>query len=287
MRAGFIGLGNLGRAVATRLQEQGIALTVWNRTAGKAEALGLPSAPTPAVLIADHPAVLMCLADSDAVEVVLRGRDGLLAGVCEGKLIIDLTTNHHAPVQLFHQLCRQKGARYVEAPVAGSVVPARAGKLVAMVSGAPDDLADARPYLEPLTASIHDLGAPGQATRMKLVNNLCLGTIMAVLGEAVTTAEAAGISREQALAVLAEGGGKSLVLDAKRQKLLDRDWSPHFSVGMIAKDLHCLQDLARELERPQHLAAVVKEQYMRLIGAGRREEDFAAIADLGDWGDGA
>ncbi len=115
---------------------------------------------------------------------------------------------------------------------------------------------------------------------MKLVNNLCLGTIMAVVAEAVATAEAAGIAREQALAVLGEGGGKSLVLDAKRQKLLDEDWSPHFSAAMITKDLHCLQDLARDLGRPQYLAGVVKEQYARLFLAGREHEDFAAIYDL-------
>jgi len=284
MRAGFIGLGNLGRAMVARLQEQGVELTVWNRTAARAEALGLPVAASPAALIASTDAVLMCLADSDAVEVVLRGQDGLLANDCQGKLIIDLTTNHHAPVQLFHQLCRQKGARYVEAPVAGSVAPARSGELVVMCSGEAADVVAARPYLEPLAASIHVLGQPGQATRMKLVNNLCLGTIMAVVGEALATAEAAGLDREQALEILGEGGGRSLVLDAKRQKLLARDWSPHFSVGMIAKDLHCLQDLARELGRPQHLAGVVKEQYMRLVAAGRRDEDFAAVYDVfGGW----
>lgn len=280
MQMGFIGLGNLGRAMVSRLVDQGHDLTLWNRTADKAQGLGLPLAETPAELVGRMPAVLLCLANSDAVEVVLRGRDGLLAGDCQGKLIIDTTTNHPAPVLLFHELCRQKGARYVEAPVAGSVVPASTGKLVAMLSGQPDDLAAARAYLEPLTASIHELGAAGQATRMKLVNNLCLGTIMAVVGEAVATAEAAGVSREQALAVLGEGGGKSLVLDAKRQKLLDEDWSAHFSVNMIAKDLHCLQDLARELDQPQHLAGVVKEQFMRLIKDGRGDEDFAAVYDV-------
>jgi 3-hydroxyisobutyrate dehydrogenase len=280
MRAGFIGLGNLGQAMATRLVDRGVELTVWNRTPGRAEALGVPVAVTPTALVGAVPAVMLCLADSDAVEVVLRGKDGLLSGDCDGRLIIDTTTNHPAPVRLFHELCRQKGARYVEAPVAGSVVPARAGKLQAMVSGEDAAIAAARPYLEHLTAGIHELGAPGQATRMKLINNLCLGTIMAVVGEAVATAEAAGISREQALAVLGDGGGKSLVLDAKRQKLLDEDWSPHFSVGMIAKDLHCLQDLARELDRPQHLAGVVKEQFMRLIKEGRGDEDFAAIYDV-------
>lgn len=279
MQAGFIGLGNLGRAMVARLVEQGVELTVWNRTEARVAEVGLPGAESPAALISAVPAVLLCLADSDAVEVVLRGQQGLLAGDCAGKLIIDTTTNHPAPVRLFHELCRQKGARYVESPVAGSVVPARAGKLVAMVSGAPDDLDAARPYLDHLTSLVHQLGAPGQATRMKLVNNLCLGTIMAVVAEAVATAEAAGIEREQALDVLGSGGGKSLVLDAKRQKLLDQDWSPHFSVGMIAKDLHCLQDLARELERPQYLAAVVKEQYMRLVKDGRAGDDFAAVFD--------
>lgn len=279
MRAGFVGLGNLGRAMVARLQEQGVELTVWNRTAARAIESGLPVADDAAALISGVPAVLLCLADSEAVEVVLRGDRGLLAGDCAGKLIIDTTTNHPAPVHLFHELCRQKGARYVEAPVAGSVVPARTGKLVAMVSGQPDDLTAAREYLVPLTAAIHELGAPGQATRMKLINNLCLGTFMATIGEALATAEAAGIPAGQALDVLGDGGGRSLVLEAKREKLLARDWSPHFAVGMIYKDLHCLQDLARDLGLPQHLAGVVKEQYARLIQQGRRDEDFAAIYD--------
>ncbi len=280
MRAGFIGMGNLGRAIAGRLREQGVDLTVWNRTQAKAIAFGAPLADNPAALIGTESAVMLNLADSDAVEVVLRGKDGLLSGDCAGKLIIDTTTNHHAPVELFHELCRQKGARYVESPVAGSVVPAIAGKLIAMVSGEKADIDAARPYLELISASIHVLGAPGLATRMKLVNNLCLGTIMAVVGEALATAEAAGIDREQALQVLGEGGGKSLVLDAKRQKLLDRDYSPHFSAAMIYKDLHCLQDLARDLGRAQHLAGVVKEQFARLFLEGREKEDFSAIYEV-------
>ncbi len=110
MRAGFIGLGNLGRAMVSRLQDHGVSLTVWNRTAERAADLDLALADSPAALISLEPAVLLCLADSDAVEVVLRGKDGLLAGDCAGKLIIDTTTNHPAPVRLFHELCRQKRA---------------------------------------------------------------------------------------------------------------------------------------------------------------------------------
>jgi 3-hydroxyisobutyrate dehydrogenase len=289
MLAGFIGLGNLGRAMAGRLAARGVDLVVWNRTGERAQALvgaaaGGPAhiqvAASPAAVIDQAPAVLLSLADSDAVEVVLRGSQGLLAGDCAGKLIIDTTTNHPVPVLLFHELCRQRGARYVEAPVAGSVLPASEGRLVVMASGAAADIDAARPLLGELAAAIHVLGEPGQATRMKLVNNLCLGAFMAAIGEALATAEAAGIDCELALEVLGTGGARSGVLEAKRRKLQERDWSAHFSVAMIHKDLHCLQDLARELGRPQHLAATVKEQYARLLMQGRRDDDFAAIYDL-------
>ena len=277
MRAGFIGLGNLGRAMAQRLRDEGTELVVWNRTREKADAFGAEVAASPAALVGQVDVVILCLASSDAVEAVLRGQDGLLSGDCAGKVIVDTTTNHHAPVPLFHQLAQQKGARYVDAPVAGSVVPASQGKLVAMVSGRDEDVAAARPFLEKIAASIHVLPGPGQATRMKLINNLCLGTFMAVIAEALATADAAGIDREQALDVLADGGAKSGVIGAKRQKLLDRDYAPHFSCAMIHKDLHCLQDLARDLGRPEHIAGVVKEQFGRTFLKGRQDEDFAAI----------
>ena len=127
MQLGFVGLGNLGQAMARRYLDQGVRLTAWNRTPERARALDLPLAASPAALLDDVPAVVLCLASSAAVEVVLRGQDGLLAGDCADKLIIDTTTNHPAPVHLFHELCRQKGAQYVEAPVAGSVAPALAG----------------------------------------------------------------------------------------------------------------------------------------------------------------
>lgn len=280
MDVGFIGLGSLGSAMATRLRDAGATLTVWNRTRAKADAFGAAVAASPSDLVGRVEAVFLCLSTSDAVEAVLRGHEGLLSGDCAGKLVIDTTTNHHAPAPLFHELCAQRGARYVESPVAGSVIPAREGRLMAMVSGRPDDIAAARPYLGLIATTIHVLGAPGQATRMKLINNLCLATAIAVLGEALATAETAGIDRAQALDVLGDGAAKGAVLAAKREKLLAGDWSPHFSCAMIHKDLHCLQDLARDLGIPQHLAGVVKEQFGRTFKAGLGDADVAAIHEV-------
>jgi len=284
LAAGFIGLGALGEAIAGRLCTTGVELKVWNRTREKAERFcataGSIIADTPAALISRVPVVFICLSDSDAVEVVLRGKDGLLSGECAGKLIIDCTTNHHLPVVLFHELARNKDAAYLELPVAGSVAPARVGRLTLLASGDRADYERALPYLEKIGAARFFLGAPGQATRMKLINNLCLGAFMATLAEAMVTAEAAGISPKEALDVLAAGGGKSLVLDAKRDKLLEGDYSPHFSVAMIHKDLHYLQDLARDLERPVLTGSVVKELFGRAIQQGWGDEDFAAIAKV-------
>jgi 3-hydroxyisobutyrate dehydrogenase len=280
MHAGFIGLGSLGTAMATRLRGAGVTLTVWNRTRAKAEAFGAAVAASPADLIGRVPAVFLSLSTSDAVEAVLRGHDGLLGGDCAGKLVIDTTTNHHAPVPLFHELCAQRGARYVESPVAGSVVPALEGRLMAMVSGRPEDITAARPYLDLIATKVHVLGAPGQATRMKLVNNLCLGTFLAALGEALATAEAAGIDRTQALDVLGDGAGKGAVLASRGERMLAGDWSSHFSCAMMVKDLHCLQDLARDLGIPQHLAGVVKEQFARTFRAGLGDADVAAIHEI-------
>lgn len=244
MQAGFIGLGSLGMAMAKRLIGEGVSLVVWNRA---------------------------------AVEEVLTREDGLLAGDISGKLIIDTTTNHFEAVTRFHTLVAARGGVYLEAPVAGSVVPASQGKLVVFASGEQTALEQARPYLEKISSSLVYFETPGKATRWKLINNLVLGSLMAVLGEAVVLGEAAGFDKAQVLELLAAGAGNSGVLNAKRQKLLDEDFSPHFSVSMIHKDLRYLEDLADYLDQPVFLGAVVKQLFGAAVADGLGEQDFAAI----------
>lgn len=277
MQAGFIGLGSLGMAMAKRLIGEGVSLVVWNRTAEKAHELGAPTASSPTDLIAQVPVVFINIRDSAAVEEVLTREDGLLAGDISGKLIIDTTTNHFEAVTRFHTLVAARGGVYLEAPVAGSVVPASQGKLVVFASGEQTALEQARPYLEKISSSIVYFEMPGKATRWKLINNLVLGSLMAVLGEAVVLGEAAGFDKAQVLELLAAGAGNSGVLNAKRQKLLDEDFSPHFSVSMIHKDLRYLEDLADYLDQPVFLGAVVKQLFGAAVADGLGEQDFAAI----------
>ncbi|WP_416768329.1 NAD(P)-dependent oxidoreductase [Sulfurimonas sp. ST-25] len=280
MHLGFIGLGHLGRAVAGRLLECGHTLSVYNRTPQRAEGLAVDLCDHPRDVIEKCDVVLLCLFDSTAVNAVLSGENGLLGASASGKTVIDLTTNHFDAVAGFHERCRLAGAAYLECPVLGSVVPAANGALTVLASGEEEVFERSRSILESIGAHLFYLRKPGRATKMKLVNNLALGGIMAVLAETVGIGEAAGIERETLLEILAVGGGKSLVLDAKRQKLLDDDFTPHFSNALIYKDLHCLQDLAYGLEQPLYTAGMVKELYARTFAEGFSGEDFASVAKL-------
>ncbi len=279
MHAGFIGLGHLGKAIAGRLLECGHTLNVWNRTPEKTVGMAANIAASPAAVAKNAEVIFLCLFESRAVREVLTAADGLLCAA-EGKTIIDLTTNHFLEVLDFHVLCKQAGAAYLEAPVLGSVVPATQGALTILVSGDRKRFEQFKPLLDDLAANLFFLGDPGLASRMKLINNLTLASFMATLAEAVALGEAAGIEKADILDILSAGGGNSMVLNAKKAKLLNEDFSTHFSNALIYKDLHCLQDLAFELKKPLFTAAAVKELFARTFEEGIDAEDFSAIYKL-------
>jgi len=280
MQLGFIGLGHLGKAIAGRLIESGHRLTLWNRTASRAEGMRAKMAPTPGSVAEETEIVFLCLFDSRAVHGILSEEDGLLSGDISGRVVVDLTTNHFREVMRFHELCEAAGAVYLETPVLGSVGPASKGALTVLVSGSEAGYQAVRPVLQDIAEHIFYLETPGLATKMKLINNLVLGTFMASIAEAVSVGEAIGMKKEAILEILSVGGGDSLVLDAKKAKLIEEDFSTHFSNALIYKDLHCLQDLAYEEEVPVFTGSVVKEIYSRAFRKGIADKDFSSVYKL-------
>jgi 3-hydroxyisobutyrate dehydrogenase len=276
---GFIGLGALGSAVAGRLAGAGHPLLIWNRTPEKAEPLG-EFATSPAEVVTRSRTVVLCLRDSEAVWAVTSGSSGIFAGEVEGRTIIDLSTNHVELATVLHGLAAKARGTYLEAPVLGSVVPAARGELTVLVSGEEAAFEAARPLLDTIGSRLFFLGAPGQATKMKLACNLVLATTLAGLADATAIAEASGIAREQALDILGAGPGSGVVLAAKREKVLLGDYTPHFSAALLYKDLHYLQDLARTLRRPLFTAAVVKELFALSFASGRQDQDVSVIFPL-------
>lgn len=280
MAIGFIGLGNLGTAITTRLSQLGETLVVYNRNIEKIKDLGYEIVSSPKEILQKCDVVFLCLFDSEAVKQILTGDNGLLCEELKGKTIIDLTTNHYEDVLEFHKLVNDFGGNYLENPVFGSVAPALKGELTVVSSGKTEVFEAMKPILEKIAKEIFHLPVPSSATKMKLINNLCLGSFMATLAECTALAESCKIPKAKALEILGVGGGQSLVLKAKTQKLIDEDFSAHFSNNAINKDLHLLQDLAYNLKLPLYSAAIPKELFSKMKMMGKGEEDFSSIYQL-------
>lgn|SRR5208337_1292981 len=277
MKVGFAGLGHLGSAIAQHLIAEHMELTVWNRTTEKAAGLGVPVANSPRELMDGSDIIIMNLFDSDAVDVVMNGPDGLLSGDCRETIIIDTTTNHFERVLAFHEQARGHGARYLECPVLGSIVPASAGKLTVVVSGEKTSFDEAKPVLSKIGSTLYYLGEPALATKMKLINNLVLGSFMATCAEAVALGEAAGVERARVIDILLSGAGNSMILSAKKEKLVNEEFSTHFSSALIYKDLHYLQDLCRTMRRPLFIGSTVKELFAMTRSREIDDLDFSAV----------
>ncbi len=284
MKVGFIGLGHLGRAIAERLVRQGVQLVVWNRTREKAEEFaretGSEVADSPADLINRVDRVFVIVFDSQASEKVIFGEKGLISGNIEGKTIVDMTTNHFTYAELAYRELKKLGAHYLDAPVLGSVIPAQKGELTIVVGGDEEKFEENRPLFEKFCKNIFYVGPAGKATKVKLINNIVLGGIMDVLAEAIAIGERAGIDKEKLIEILNTGAGKSYILDVKKKKLLEGDFSTHFSVDLIHKDLHYAQDLIKELGLFSFTTSAVKETYGLARKMGLGGLDFSVIYKL-------
>lgn len=280
MKIGFIGLGNLGRAICERLASVDVELIIYNRNKDKIKDLPYKVSNTPKDLLKECDVIFLCLFDSNAVRDILTQENGLLCEELKGKTIIDLTTNHYEEVLEFHKMVNDIGGNYLENPVFGSVAPALKGLLTVVASGKKEVFENVKPILEKIAVEIFHLEVPSSATKMKLINNLCLGSFMATLAECTALAENCEIPKAKALEILGVGGGQSLVLKAKTQKLIDEDFSAHFSNNAINKDLHLVQDLAYNLNQPLYTAAIPKELFSKMKMMGKGEEDFSSIYQL-------
>lgn len=280
MTVGFIGLGNLGQAIAKRLTDMEVEVKIYNRTKSKVQDLPYEIYNSPKELIEACDTVFMCLFESSAVKNILEMENGILSADLKNKTIIDLTTNHYEDVKTFHEKINSKDANYLEAPIFGSVAPALQGLVTIVCSGKEEIFNTTKPLLEKIGKEIFFLGEVGKASQMKLINNLCLGSFMATLAECTALGEKCDIEKSKLLEILGVGGGQSLVLKAKTQKLIDEDFEAHFSNNAIYKDLHTLQDLAYSKNQPLYTAAIPKELFGKMKKNGDGEEDFSSIYKL-------
>ena len=208
MLLGLIGVGKMGRAICERLMETGNELVVWNRSREKvADLKGVTVAATPAEVVLSADIIISVLANDNATQVVYFDDGGLTSIPLNDKLIIEICTTSPERVIELEKAIKEKGGQFIEAPVGGTVKPAREGTLLGLVAGDEDAFKRARPVLEQLTRRIEYLGGTGAAAAMKLAINLPLMVYWGALGEAVAIATKKDISPEQAMSILVDSSG--------------------------------------------------------------------------------
>lgn len=276
MIIGWIGLGNMGIPMASNLLAAGYDVRVWNRTPGKAAplvALGAKETATLSELVAQSDLLFTMVSDDDAVKAIYTGSDGLLSLPVQGKLAVDMSTISPDTSRFLAEHAKQAGLRFLDAPVSGSVGPAKEGKLVIMVGGEEADYEVAKPMLDKLGKAAFYLGPNGAGTSAKLAINLLLGITVQGVSETLLFARSLGIGTEQMLDIISESAVGTPLIRGKAASILADDYPAAFALKHMAKDLR----LANEAGVSTPLAESVNATYRHALEEGLGELDLMAI----------
>jgi 3-hydroxyisobutyrate dehydrogenase-like beta-hydroxyacid dehydrogenase len=283
MKIGFLGLGTMGAPMANNLRKSGHAVTVWNRTPARAEPLvkkGARQARTPRECAAGQDAVFACLADDKALEAVLAGPDGALAGLAPGDLLVDTSTAGVKEARSVEERLRQKGAHFLAAPLLGSRAAAEKAQLIVVVGGPAQARERARPALKAISARIVELDTAPQAALMKLVVNALGGAMIAGFGEALALGVSGGLDIARMIETIQASSFHSPLYLMKGEQILQRDWAPRFAIQLGEKDQRLAQEAAAEQGARMPINAAVRQLLADAIQSGRGEKDLCAVADL-------
>jgi len=284
MNIGFVGLGIMGSAMAANLVKAGYHLTVWNRSPEKCKPLvasGAKAVPTPRQVAENSDIVCAMMATPQAVMAVRDGVDGILAGMAPGKGYLDFSTIDLETSKETARLARERGALFLEAPVAGSRKPAEDATLTIMAAGDRALFDTALPVMERMGKKILFLGEVGNAARMKLANNLIMGGMMASLAEGMALAARSGLDLSQLLEVLDSGAMSNPMFRLKGPAVAaNGEFPPAFPLKHMQKDLRLALRLAEEVGQPLFVTATVNELYKGALASGLGDSDFAAVSRL-------
>jgi len=280
---GFVGLGAMGGRMAKRLLDAGHTVVGYNRTRARAQWLvdaGMRPAVSPRAVAEAAEVVFSMVTDTDALDAVARGPDGILAGLRPGAVYVEMSTVSPAATRALGAEVAARGAAMLDAPVSGSVATIEAGQLSIMVGGDPAVLARVRPYLLAIGPTITHVGPLGLAVTMKIATNLGLAVQMLAFSEAVLLAEKAGVARERAVETLLRSVTASPMVKYRGPFVLGMPEEAWFDVGMMQKDLRLALDLARAVGVALPSTALSHELLTAARGLGLGRHDFAVVFDV-------
>ena len=276
----YLGLGTMGAGMASNLLKAGYKLTVWNRSAEKCKPFarkGARLAESPADAIRDTDLVIYMLSNDQAVEEVVFGANGILSGIKEGQIAMDMSTVLPATSLREQQAYSKRGVDFLDAPVFGSKNESAEAKLWIMAAGNKAIFEKVKPVLTKLGQTVHYLGKNGNATAMKLVGNLIVALELEALSEGLVLARKAGLDLSTVMEIVKVADFRSPLLVSNGQNILKRDFSTSFALKLMLKDAGLIDKFAGSLQSPIPGLRVVENHLKSAVALGFEKENASAV----------
>ena len=277
---GFLGLGIMGKAMATNLINAGFDVTVWNRTATACTPLtelGAKQGQTAAEVVSTCDITFAMVSDPKAAKDLCFGKNGVLEGISEGKSYIDIST---VDADTSSEICNAvtaKGGRFLEAPVSGSKKPAEDGTLVFLCAGDQSLYEDAADALNVMGKKSFYFPTMGQGAQMKLVINMIMGTMMTAFAEGLNLGDKIGLEKTDILDVIAQGAITSPMFQLKGPLMVKENFSPAFPLKHMQKDMRLALLLGDAHGQPLYTSAAANNAYIKARQDDCGDEDFSAV----------
>ncbi len=286
-RVGFLGLGIMGSRMAANLVRGGFELAVWTHTPGKAARWaaehGASAHDTPAQVAACSDVVVSMVVDGEQVAGVLLGPEGVVqAPDTEGVLCVDMSTIAPADTRRIAEGLQEHGARMIDAPVTGSAPRAQAGTLTIMAGGERADFERAKPLFDAIGEVIVHVGALGQGSMLKLINNALGAANAAALAEALLLARATGVDLDAFEQVCSAGSGASAQLTLKAGAMRGHDYTTLFKTAHLLKDVRLCLEEAQTAGVPFAAAGHARDLLTATMGRGHGEDDYASLIEAAE-----
>ncbi len=278
-----IGLGLMGRPMARNLKKAGATVVIHNRSPGPMDELageGMAPAESPADAVRRAETAILMLSDTPAVAAVLDGASGVIAGLEDGKLIIDMGTSAVAATRGFAARVEAAGGDYVDAPVSGGQVGAEAGTLSIMAGGSEAAFARAEPVFKILGERVTHVGDVGAGQVAKAANQVIVGLTIGAVAEAFTLARRAGVDPARVREAIMGGFAGSRILELHGERMVTGDFAPGGYARTQLKDMVQALELAEQSGVALPAVKLNRELYERLVAAGHGELDHSALIKI-------
>jgi 3-hydroxyisobutyrate dehydrogenase len=286
-KVAFIGLGVMGYPMAGHIAAAGHQVTVYNRTAAKAEAWvqehsghGGASAPTPQAAAEGAEMAFTCVGNDDDLRAVVLGEDGVFAGLASGGLVIDNTTASAAVARELHAHGAERGIGVVDAPVSGGQSGAENGVLTVMCGGDEADFERARPVIDCYARAVTLIGPSGAGQLTKMVNQICVAGVVQGLAEGLNFGLRAGLDMDKVVATISKGAAQSWQMENRSATMCQGEFEFGFAVDWMRKDLAICLEEARANGARLPVSALIDQFYAQVQARGGRRWDTSSLIHL-------